>query len=328
MPNTTAHIDQETTQTAHPEVKDLAGFFRAHPGYQRFPQEHRRGGAYGLSCIRAKQSAHDFVDPAFPELSLQIALTADLPFRWHLGDGWIQPVRFCNGAMLLAPSHTEIRYECAGPHDVLIVNCPAQRVSTLVEEYGYSGAGALLPISMRPGFHDPLIRSGLLQIWEESGRHGEASALLIDGLWQVIVARLLCLAKQKPKAKTYGLTQVHLARIDDFLSSRLHTSMNTGDLATLVGLPMAQFTRDFRDATGLSPYRYILQRRIERARSLISHGELPLLEVANQCGFASQSHMNDVFRERLGISPGLLRRQANGQPHVLGLHARNKKIRR
>ena len=81
------------------------------------------------------------------------------------------------------------------------------------------------------------------------------------------------------------------------------------ELASLLGRPAARFLVDFKATTGQTPYQYVLSRRIARAQELLSAGEMPLAEVAYACGFASQSHMTDVFRQKLGVTPGRYRKE-------------------
>lgn len=67
------------------------------------------------------------------------------------------------------------------------------------------------------------------------------------------------------------------------------------------------FARMFSTSFGLPPHRYVLQRRLLRARDLLLHSALPLGEIALACGFASASHFSNRFRQAFGAPPGLLR---------------------
>mgnify|MGYP001572356810 FL=1 len=81
-------------------------------------------------------------------------------------------------------------------------------------------------------------------------------------------------------------------------------------LASSAGYSKAQFVRLFRRATGTSPHRYVLQRRLERARQLIESSSMPLAAVAHEAGFASQSHLSSTFVRAYGCTPGDARRNA------------------
>lgn len=64
----------------------------------------------------------------------------------------------------------------------------------------------------------------------------------------------------------------------------------------------------FRLAMGVTPYRYVLQRRIDRMKSELESPDKNLIDIAADCGFASQAHMTDVFRKQVGVPPGAFRR--------------------
>jgi AraC family transcriptional regulator len=247
------------------------------------------------------------VDPAFPELTIQLALKANTGFRWNYGEGWSRRGTLRTGDWCVTPPSTEIRYECAGDHTVLIAACPESAVASLLAEYGMPSVHGLAALTEQVLNKDATVRTALLQLWDQSARHGEASALMIDGLWQVLVARLMQLAGKPFVNRRYGLTPAQLTRLDEFLAAHLEFGINTTDLAQLVGRSPTQFTRDFKQATGISPHSHVLNLRVERARELMVQRQLSLSEIAFECGFASQSHMNGVFRDKLGVTPGQYR---------------------
>ena len=78
-----------------------------------------------------------------------------------------------------------------------------------------------------------------------------------------------------------------------------------------VALSRFHFARLFRQAMGTSPHEFVLQQRLARARALLSRTDEPLLGIAASCGFADQSHMNRVFRKRVGQTPGQFRASGN-----------------
>ena len=69
------------------------------------------------------------------------------------------------------------------------------------------------------------------------------------------------------------------------------------------------FARSFKAATGLSPHQYVIQRRVERAKTLLSDTGLTVAEVARAVGFSNPSHLATHVRRVLGVSPGALRRE-------------------
>jgi AraC family transcriptional regulator len=121
--------------------------------------------------------------------------------------------------------------------------------------------------------------------------------------------------KLKPGGLATWQTRRTLAHIEENLASK----MDIDDLANVVALSRSHFSRAFKRSLGFSPMEYVVVRRVERAKAMISRTREPLAEVALACGFADQAHLNRRFRDIVGISPGRWRRSnasvAKQSPH-------------
>lgn len=93
-----------------------------------------------------------------------------------------------------------------------------------------------------------------------------------------------------------------------FIEEHLEQSIGLLELAAIAGYSPQHFTRLFKQAFGRSPHQYVLERRIERAKSLLRDRGLSITSVALQCGFASQAHFNTAFKARTGLTPGAYRK--------------------
>lgn len=108
----------------------------------------------------------------------------------------------------------------------------------------------------------------------------------------------------------------HVRRLDDrrlsatfaYIEEKLADRLETSDLAALNDLSVFHFTRAFKTTTGSSPYQFILERRVERARNLLESTTETLADIAYSVGFSSQAHMTSVFQKRLGVTPGRYRK--------------------
>ncbi len=98
-----------------------------------------------------------------------------------------------------------------------------------------------------------------------------------------------------------------LRLLDDYIESHLGHDVSIGDLAALAGVSRFHFARTFRATVGLPPHRYVLVRRLERARELLRSPSLPLREIAALTGFADQSHLTRQMKRMYGATPGTLR---------------------
>jgi malate dehydrogenase (oxaloacetate-decarboxylating) len=105
-----------------------------------------------------------------------------------------------------------------------------------------------------------------------------------------------------------GLAPWQLRRILDHLDRNLANDVCLSELAALVGLSQAHFSRQFKISTGLPPHRYRLAIRIERAKQQLLQGDLSLKEIALRCGFFDQGHLSKAFRRIVGVSPGTWQR--------------------
>jgi AraC-like DNA-binding protein len=79
--------------------------------------------------------------------------------------------------------------------------------------------------------------------------------------------------------------------------------LSLGDIATVIGFSSYHFARAFKATTGISPYQYVLQCRVELAQQLLQDKERSLAEVAIEAGFGNQSHMTTLFRRVLQTTP-------------------------
>lgn len=97
-------------------------------------------------------------------------------------------------------------------------------------------------------------------------------------------------------------------RLAEFIDARLDHSLTLAELAVVAGVGVSQFKALFKATFGAPAHQYVLARRVERARSLILAGDMPLSEIALEAGFSDQSHMARCMRRMLGRSPGEIAR--------------------
>ena len=101
-----------------------------------------------------------------------------------------------------------------------------------------------------------------------------------------------------------GLPPVCLRRVLKHIETHLGNDVAQYRLASIAQLSMDHFARLFRQSTGLPPHRYVLQRRIARARELMADHRLSLAEIGYTLGFPSQAHFTTTFRRLAGTTPG------------------------
>jgi AraC-like DNA-binding protein len=131
----------------------------------------------------------------------------------------------------------------------------------------------------------------------------EPEELEVDGTVLAIAEALAALdpcllGRSRPAACARAVTKAR-----QFLDDNLDRMIGSVELEAVTGLDRYALARHFRAILGTSPYRYLVMRRLDRARSLIRDGR-PLAEAAMEAGFADQSHMTRHFGRAFGLPPG------------------------
>lgn len=159
---------------------------------------------------------------------------------------------------------------------------------------------------------DPLIYQlgRALQSEMESQRSG--SRLFVDSLTTALSIHLLrqYTVRQQP-LQTYsdGLPPRKLQQAIDYIQAYLAQDLSLEAIANTVEMSRYYFARLFKQSMGISPYQYVLQQRVERAKALLRSSSLSIAEIAHQVGFADQSQLTIQFRKFTGTTPLDYRKQ-------------------
>jgi AraC family transcriptional regulator len=98
-----------------------------------------------------------------------------------------------------------------------------------------------------------------------------------------------------------------LQRVRDYIEAHLDDDLSLTVLADVACLSPHHFSRSFKQAAGVGPARYVMGRRLERAKTLLRRTREPLAVIAQDTGFADQSHLTHMFRREIGVTPGRFR---------------------
>jgi AraC-like DNA-binding protein len=139
----------------------------------------------------------------------------------------------------------------------------------------------------------------------------ELTRRYVDGIAMAIASRVVALDNRltsRTAIRISALPTWRLKRTIDYIDAHLSQRILLADMAKAAGHTRMHFAAQFRVATGISPHEYLLQRRIERAQTLLRSSEAPIVDVALEVGFANQTHFSTVFRRLVGESPRRWRR--------------------
>jgi AraC-like DNA-binding protein len=151
----------------------------------------------------------------------------------------------------------------------------------------------------------------------EAGRLLDDVRLALQGDWgnaTRAAERLATLLANNPQRGSYPeATRAQLApwqkrKIESYIKLRLEGRLLVEDLAQLISLSTSYFSRAFKASFGETPRAYIINARIERARTLMLTTSESLSHIALACGLVDQAHLCRRFRQATGRSPGAWRR--------------------
>lgn len=99
------------------------------------------------------------------------------------------------------------------------------------------------------------------------------------------------------------LSQSKLRRAIQYIEENLHRELALADIAAALAISPGHFSHAFRHTVGLPPHQYVVQRRIERAKSLLRESDVPIGEVANRIGCSSAGNFSVLFQRATGMTP-------------------------
>jgi AraC family transcriptional regulator len=120
-----------------------------------------------------------------------------------------------------------------------------------------------------------------------------------------------------PKRQYGRLPREKLVRAVEYIQDQLDTDLTVSGIAQAVGMTPDKFTRLFKESTGQSPYRYVLEARVRKAKELLTTGKFTISEAAHHVGFVDQSHLTRHFKRVFGLPPRTL--LSRGRPKDCGL---------
>lgn len=126
----------------------------------------------------------------------------------------------------------------------------------------------------------------------------------------LLVARFFGLKPTLHSRKQNKLDELELSRSLEYIHCENVKNISLYNLAENVGLSTFHFARLFRETIGVPPHRYLLHLKVARAKSLMAKTNVPLSQIAIDCGFADQPHMSRHFKNLTGVTPATFRRDA------------------
>lgn len=213
------------------------------------------------------------------------------------------------GTLAVTPVGVVPAWRSHEPGELILCALDSTYVGNILSEL--DGPPSVEPI-IRIKFQNPAIRRIMTLLLEEVRTGAPSGRLYADSLAHALAIRYLQLGEraesQKLASSVSVLPPYILKRVLDRIEHSFQSEISLASLAQEAGYSRGHFLKMFRASIGITPHQYVLNRRIEHARSLLKLRKMPIIDVAEECGFSSQAHLTYVFREHVGVTPAEYRR--------------------
>lgn len=210
---------------------------------------------------------------------------------------------------LCTATHGELRtVSWSNSFDVLVFSIAPAIMRKFSAE---CGRGRTVEISKQRGLRDEHLEALLRTLYADVVAGTPAGPLYGEQLGAALAVYLcgrFSAEGRGHKAYRSELPGHALRRVIDYMEERLGDQITLDELASQASISRFHFSRLFRNSTGESPSRFLVGRRVERAKQHLAKPVGTFTEIAQTTGFSSQSHLISVFRSRTGVTPAQYRR--------------------
>ena len=260
----------------------------------------------GRGMIHNRHSACEYNEASYQQHAIVVHLQPEQNSLRRMGDRVeIENVNVGDIAIIPANVNHWQRIETKISEAILLTIEP-DIISSLAFEAVNPDRVELLPVFAKP---DPLVQHLALNI-KANLDSDTYDRLYAESLYHTLSMHIL---------KNYSTRQFTLEELDcglppyklkqaiAYINDNLDEPIKVTDIAKLVDISQYYFCRLFHDSTGVTPYQYVIRQRVTKTKDLLKNSKLPLVDIALECGFSSQSQMTQHFRKLVGVTPKVYR---------------------
>ncbi|MEL6235643.1 MAG: AraC family transcriptional regulator [Pseudomonadota bacterium] len=228
--------------------------------------------------------------------------------RNAFGDAPLSDGQLTRGAACLLPPGMRVRIAPNAPHAFLSVAVPQDRFAPIADAAATPGGWSARHTVLKA---DPALAALAGEIRRAMIEDTSVAERYLAAICEAMATRFVTtgLVTPEPDGKSgERLAPAMAKRLAQEIERHLDGPIRVTDLAETAALSRAHFSRAFAASFGESPGRYILARRLARARDLLGRTGLTITEIALECGFADHAHFSTMFRKEVGLAPRAFRR--------------------
>ncbi|MDJ0949173.1 MAG: AraC family transcriptional regulator [Alphaproteobacteria bacterium] len=189
---------------------------------------------------------------------------------------------------------------------------PPNVLQRIADEAGLSGAATIVP---RLSHRDEVISDAIGQLVELVDDPDNLSDLLGDTLNRTLGLHLLTdygvgADRQPARVAREILSRTATKALQEYINAQLSEKITLEDLAGIAGQSVHNLLIGFRQRFKKTPYQYVIEQRLKRARWELANTSKPISAVAYDVGFSSQSHLTSAFQKSFRVSPRAFRKSS------------------
>jgi AraC family transcriptional regulator len=267
----------------------------------------RKAAWDGIRLDHVKLSPGELPRHRHKEHTVLISLSDGCKGELTTGSGLGMRGTQTKGGVSILPSGLEHQASVEGTSEHLALYLEPRIINRAAAE---SGLGGPVEIAERYIRTDPVISNVGMALLAELNSEALSGRLYAESLANVLAIHLLrYYSNSDGSSPRYqgGLSGPKLRQVTEFIAANYSHDIKLAELAQVAGMSNFHFAREFKRTTGTTPHQYLIQFRVDRAKSLLGNHKLPLVEVGLRSGFSHQSHFTRLFRRLTGTTPHLYR---------------------
>jgi len=147
----------------------------------------------------------------------------------------------------------------------------------------------------------------LLNLFLEELRYKQVGhEFIVENLALIIVGNFIRNIKHnlsaKPHNKSRGYKE-NIKKVIDYMNEHYTNLLSCDELSELINMNKYRFIRVFKKQMNKTPYEYLLDLKIEKAKKMLKTKDYTITEISMMCGFSSHSHFTTIFKKKTGLSP-------------------------
>ena len=237
-----------------------------------------------------------------------VVLHSGIPttLRWRF-NGRSHEAFFSGGEAIINPAGLFVAPRWSEAVELLLMAIQPRFMNRIAREIGANKSVELMP---RFHFRDALLEQLVRALVMEFEQPEPPDRVYVDSLVHTLIVHLIkkySKTRVRPQLSRQGLPHKSLARVVEFIDAHLNDDLTLREIADVASMSPSYFLTMFKRSVGLAPHQYLIGKRIERARALLTETRLPIADIATQAGFADQSHLTRMMRRYTGLTPRRMR---------------------